>query len=162
VYDLLQARFPGGLPQDSVGPLEDGRLVLVDGSPAQGAYVVSQYPVAFRGRVIGSAGEGFQLWRLDPPFRISVWIQRVAGHVHVLAYACRPGRLRLTVVGIPQSPIDLRRNERPYRRVVIPESGTWSGSIPAAPPRPVGTRLCTFDVFTETTTTVPFVKLTRR
>jgi len=161
VYDLLTARIPGGLPQDSVGPLEDGRLVLVDGSPAQGDYVVSQYPVAFRGRVIGSAGEGFQLWRLNPPFRISVWIQRVAGHVRVLAYACRPSRLRLEVVGTPGSPIDLRRNDRPYRRVVVPESSTWSGSIPAAPPRPVGTRLCTFDVYTETTTTVPVVKLTR-
>jgi hypothetical protein len=161
VYDLLTARIPGGLPQDSVGPEEDGRLVLVDGSPAQGDYVVSQYPVAFRGRVIGSAGEGFQLWRLDPPFRISVWIQRVAGHVRVLAYACRPGRLRLEVVGVPTGPIDLRRNDRPYRRVVIPDSGTWTGSIPTAPPRPVGTRLCTFDVYTETTATVPVVKLTR-
>jgi hypothetical protein len=161
VYDLLTARFPGGLPQDSVGPLEDGRLVLVDGSPAQGEYVVSQYPVAFRGRVVATAGEGFQLWRLRPPFRISVWIQRVAGHVRVLAYACRPGRLELEVVGVPTSPIELRRNDRPYRRVVIPDSGTWSGSVPAAPPRPVGTRLCTFDVYTETTTTVPVVKLTR-
>jgi hypothetical protein len=160
VYDLLTARIPGGLPQDSVGPLEDGRLVLVDGSPAQGEYVVSQYPVAFRGRVMGSAGEGFQLWRLDPPFRISVWIQRVAGHVRVLAYACRPGRLRLQVVGAPTSTIDLRRNDRPYRRVAIPDSGTWSGSIPAAPPRPVGTRLCTFDVSTQPSATVPVVKLT--
>jgi hypothetical protein len=111
--------------------------------------------------VLGSAGEGFQLWQLDPPFRISVWTQRVAGHVRVLAYACRPGRLRLEVVGTPDSPIDLRRNDRPYRRAVIPESGTWSGSIPAAPPRPVGTRLCTFDVYTETTTTVPVARLTR-
>src|SRR5438105_3152831 len=161
VYDLLTARIPGGLPQDSVGPLEDGRLVLVDGSAAQGDYVVSQYPVAFRGHVVGSAGEGFQLWRLNPPFRISVWIQRVAGHVRVLAYACRPGRLRLQVVGVPTGPIDLRRNDRPYRRVVIPDSGTWTGSIPAAPPRPVGTRLCTFDVYTETSATVPVVKLTR-
>jgi hypothetical protein len=159
VYDLLTARIPGGLPQDSVGPLEDGRLVLVDGSPAQGEYVVSQYPVAFRGHVVGSAGEGFQLWRLDPPFRISVWIQRVAGHVRVLAYACRPGSLRLQVVGAPRSPIDLRRNDRPYRHAVIPGSGTWTGSIPAAPPRPVGTRLCTFDVSTQTSATVPVVKL---
>jgi len=159
VYDLLTARIPGGLPQDSVGPLEDGRLVLVDGSPAQGEYVVSQYPVAFRGRVVGSAGEGFQLWRLDPPVRIAVWIQRVAGHVRVLDYACRPGRLRLEVVGTSTSPIDLRRNDRPYRRVVIPDSGTWTGTIPAAPPRPVGTRLCTFDVYTETSATVPVVKL---
>jgi hypothetical protein len=161
VYDLLTARIPGGLPQDSVGPLEDGRLVLVDGSPARGDYVVSQYPVAFRGRVVASAGEGFQLWRLNSPFRISVWIQRVAGHVRVLAYACRPGRLRLEVVGTPGSPIDLRRNDRPYRRLVVPESSTWRGSIPAAPPRPVGTRLCTFDVHTAAATTVPVVKFAR-
>jgi Dolichyl-phosphate-mannose-protein mannosyltransferase len=161
VYDLLTARIPGGLPQDSVGPLEDGRLVLVDGSPAQGAYVVSQYPVAFRGHVVGSAGDGFQLWRLKQPFRISVWIQRVAGHVRVLAYGCRPGRLRLQVVGAPTSSIDLRRNDRPYRRAVIPASGTWTGSIPAAPPRPLGTRLCTFDVHTPPSATVPVVKLTR-
>ena len=161
VYDLLTARIPGGLPQDSVGPLEDGRLVLVDGSPAQGAYVVSQYPVQFRGHPLASAGEGLQLWRLDAPFRISVWTQRVAGHVRVLAYACRPGRLKLEVDGTPGSPIDLRRNDRLYRRVVLPESGTWIGSVPAAPPRPIGTRLCTFDVYTEPETMVPVAELTR-
>jgi hypothetical protein len=79
--------------------------------------------------------------------------------VRVLDYACKPGRLRLEVVGTPPSPIGLRRNDRPYRRVVIPDSGTWTGTIPAAPPRPVGTRLCTFDVYTETSATVPVVKL---
>src|SRR5205807_10303206 len=105
----------------------------------------------FGGGVIGGAGKGFQLCGVSPPFRISVWIQRVAGHVRVLAYACRPSRLRLEVVGTPGSPIDLRRNDRPYRRVVVPDSSTWSGSIPAAPPRPVGTPLRTLDVFTETT-----------
>jgi hypothetical protein len=159
VYDLLTARIPGGLPQDSVGPLEDGRLVLVDGSPAKGAYVVSQYPVEFRGRALATAGEGLQLWRLDPPFRISVWTQRVPGQVHVLAYACRPGRLRLELVGRPGSRVELRRNDRPYQRLALPASGTWRGSIPAAPPRPVGTRLCTFDAFTDTATIAPVVKL---
>jgi hypothetical protein len=161
VYDLLTARIPGGLPQDSVGPLEDGRLVLVDGSQAQAAYVVSQYPVQFRGRPLASAGEGLQLWRLDPPLRISVWTQRVPGHVRVLAYACRRSRLKIEVDGIPGSPIDLRRNDRPYRRVELPESGTWTGTVPAAPPRPIGTRLCTFDVYTETDTMVPVAELTR-
>jgi 4-amino-4-deoxy-L-arabinose transferase-like glycosyltransferase len=161
VYDLLTARIPGGLPQDSVGPLEDGRLVGIGGFPAEGEYAVSQYPVEFRGRVVATAGEGLQLWRLDPPFRIAVWTQRVPGHLRVLDYACRPGRLRLEVVGLSGSPIDLRRNERPYRRVLVPDGGTWSGSIPAAPPRPVGTRLCTFDVFTETSTTVPVARLVR-
>jgi hypothetical protein len=163
VYDLLTARIPGGLPQDSVGPLEDGRLVGIGGAPAEGAYVVSQYPVAFRGRALTTTtgGEGLQLWRLDPPFRISVWTQRVAGHVRVLAYACRPGRLRLELVGPPRSKVDLRRNDRPFREVALPGSGTWRGSIPAAPPRPVGTRLCTFDVFSDPSVVAPVVKVVR-
>jgi hypothetical protein len=161
VYDLLTARIPGGLPQDSVGPLEDGRLVLVDGSPARSAYVVSQYPVEFRGRVLAQAGEGLQLWHLDPPFRLSVWTQRVAGHVRVLAYACRPGRLRLVLTGPPGSRVDLRRNDRPYRKLVLSPGGTWRGSIPAAPPRPVGARLCTFDVLTAPSVLAPVVRLTR-
>jgi hypothetical protein len=160
VYDLLTARIPGGLPQDSVGPLEDGRLVGVGGAPAEGAYVVSQYPVEFRGRVLASAGQGLQLWRLDPPFRIAVWTQRVAGHVRVLSYACRPGRLRLELVGPPGSKVDLRRNDRPFRRLALPTGGTWRGSIPAAPPRPVGTRLCTFDVFSRGDVLAPVVRLT--
>jgi hypothetical protein len=159
VYDLLTARIPGGLPQDSVGPLEDGRLVGIGGAPAEGAYVASQYPVEFRGRVVGTAGEGLQLWRLDPPFRISVWTQRVPGHVRVLAYACRPGGLRLELVGPPGSKVDLRRNDRPFRKLALPDSGTWRGSIPAAPPRPVGTRLCTFDVFSDPSVTAPVVRL---
>jgi hypothetical protein len=160
VYDLLTARIPGGLPQDSVGPLEDGRLVLVDGSPAQAAYAVSQYPVQFRGRPIASAGQGLQLWRLDPPFRLSVWTQRVAGHLHVLAYGCRPGRLRLELAGPPGSRVELRRNDRPYRKLALPANGTWRGSIPSAPRRPIGKRLCTFDAFTDPATTAPVVKLT--
>ena len=95
-YGLLTARVVGGLPHVSVGPQEDGRLVLGDGSPTEGEYAVAAYPVTFRGRALESAGkDGLVLWRLDPPARLDVWTQRVAGHVRVLAYGCDGGELRL-------------------------------------------------------------------
>ena len=145
-YGLLTARVQGGLPHVSVGPEEDGRLVLTDGSPAEGAYAVAQYPVTFRGRTLATAGDGLVLWRLSSPVRLSVWTQRVAGHVRVLVYACAGGRLVLGLDGPPGAEVELRRNDGPHRRVALDSLGGWAGEIPAAPPAPRGTRLCTFDV----------------
>jgi hypothetical protein len=86
------------------------------------------------------------LWRLDPPVRLSVWTQRVAGHVRVLVYACGGGELRLTLDGPGPAAIELRRNDAAYRTIALSEDGTWTGVVPAEPPAPVGRRLCTFDV----------------
>jgi hypothetical protein len=145
-YGLLTARVVGGLPHVSVGPLEDGRLVLTDGSTAAGQYAVASYPVTFRGESLASAGEGLVLWKLRQPVRLSVWTQRVAGHVRVLVYACGRGTLHLRLEGPGPADVELRRNDAPYRRVRLSEDGSWTGTIPADPPEPRGTRLCTFDV----------------
>jgi hypothetical protein len=146
VYGLLTARVVGGLPNESIGPLEDGRLVLTNGQPADADYAVAAYPVTFRGAPIATGGEGLVLWRLARPFRLSSWRQRVAGHIRVLVYACGNGSLRLELEGPPDAAVELRRNERPYRKVSLAADGTWAGSIPADPQPPVGTRVCTFDV----------------
>jgi hypothetical protein len=146
VYGLLTARVVGGLPHVSVGPLEDGRLVLTDGTPAAGEYAVASYPVTFRGRTLATAGDGLVLWRLNQPVRLSVWTQRVAGHVRVLVYACGRGTLHVRLEGPGPADVELRRNDTPYRRVRLSPDGTWAGALPADPPTPVGTRLCTFDV----------------
>jgi hypothetical protein len=145
-YGLLTARVVGGLPHVSVGPREDGSLVLTNGSPAEGDYAVASYPVTFRGRTLATAGDGLVLWRLDPPVRLSVWTQRVAGHVRVLVYACGRGTLHLRLEGPGPADVELRRNDTPYRRVRLSQDGTWTGALPADPPAPLGTRLCTFDV----------------
>lgn len=146
VYGLLTARVQGGLPQESVGPLEDGRLVRTNSEPAEARYAVAAYPVTFRGQAIATGGEGLVLSRLEPPFRLAVWTQRVAGHVRVLVYGCGPGELRLTLDGPAPAAVELRRNDRPYRRVELDAEGDWSGAVPAEPPGPPGERLCTFDV----------------
>jgi alpha-beta hydrolase superfamily lysophospholipase len=57
--------------------------------------------------------------------------------------------------------VELRRNDGPYRRFRLPESGAWSGAVPALPRRPLGTRLCTFDVLAPPTTQVPVLSFAR-
>jgi Dolichyl-phosphate-mannose-protein mannosyltransferase len=162
VYGLLTARVVGGLPHVSVGPLEDGRLVLTDGRPAEGHYAVASYPVTFRGRTLATAGDGLVLWRLDPPIRLSVWTQRVAGHVRVLVYACGRGTLHVRLEGPGPAEVELRRNDAPFRRVRLDENGNWQGEIASDPPAPRGTRLCTFDVIGPTEVLAPDVVFVRR
>lgn len=146
VYDLLTARVPGGVPQESVGPLEDGRLVEADGQPARAAYAVAAYPVAFAGRPVATAGDSLVLWRLARPFRLAVWTQRVEGHVRVLAYACRGGTLRVDLEAAAPGTVELRRNDEPLRRVALGAGARRRLAVPAEPPHPLGKRLCTFDV----------------
>ncbi|MDX6509935.1 MAG: hypothetical protein QOG81_1687 [Gaiellaceae bacterium] len=159
VYDVEGTSIPGGMPQEQIAPRDDGLLLTAGGRPARGRYVVAQYPLAFVGQAIASAGDGLVLWRLDPPFRLSVWTQRVAGHVRVLAYGCRGGSLRLKLQGPLPEDVQLRRNDAPYAHVRLDAAGRWSGSIPAKPPRPNG--LCTFDVLTAPAVTAPTVVFRR-
>jgi hypothetical protein len=146
VYDLLGARVPGGLPQASIGPLPDGRLVGVDGRPAEARYLVAQYPVEFAGRAVDTAGDGFVLWRLRGPVRLSVWTQRGPGLVHVLVYGCTLGELRLRIVSASPGEARISRDRRLVRTLRLPANSAWRGSIPAVPPRPPGSGICTFDV----------------
>jgi hypothetical protein len=154
VYDLGGVSVPGGLPQTRIQPNPDGRLAGVT-TP----YIASLYPVAFVGRAVKSIRPGIVLWRLDPPARVSVWTQRVAGHVRVLAYGCRGGSLWLKLHGPLPDDVELRRNDAPYARVRLDAAGRWSGTIPADPPKPNG--LCTFDVVTAPAVTAPTVAFRR-
>lgn len=154
VYDLGEVVVPGGMPQTRVEPRPDGRLAGVT-TP----YLVSLYPVAFVGKPVATVDGGLILWRLDPPARIALWTQRVAGHVRVLAYGCRGGSLRLALHGPLPDDVELRRNDAPYARVRLDGSGRWSGTIPAAPPSPNG--ICTFDVLTAPAVIAPTVEFRR-
>ena len=154
VYDLGPVAVPGGMPQARAEPKPDGRLAGIT-TP----YVVSLYPVAFVGKAVATVNGGLVLWRLEPPARISVWTQRVAGHIRVLAYACRGGSLRLSLHGPLPGAVELRRNDAAYARVRLDAAGRWSGRIPAKPSTPNG--LCTFDVLTEPAVTAPTVVFRR-
>ena len=154
VFDLGGVMVPGGMPQTRVEPRPDGRLTSVT-TP----YLVSLYPVAFVGKPVATVDGGLVLWRLVPPARVSVWTQRVAGHVRVLAYGCRGGSLRLKLHGPLPDAVELRRNDVPYARVRLDAAGRWSGTIPAVPPTPNG--ICSFDVVTAPAVTAPTVVFRR-
>lgn len=152
VYDLFSARVPGPIPQQSVGPLFDGRLVLADGAVAPARYVVASHVFGFVGRPLASAPQAdLTLWELRPPLRLALWVEGVDGtgftgyQAKVNVFACRPGRLRLELGAPGRRTVELLRNGRPYRTLQL-EGGLWRGLIPTRPPLPVGHGLCTFGI----------------
>jgi Dolichyl-phosphate-mannose-protein mannosyltransferase len=147
-YDLLSAQIPGGLPQESVRPLSDGRLVLTNGRPAEAKYVVAQYPLEFAGRPIATAGDGLVLWQLAQPMRLSVWTQRGQGLVHVLVYACAPGRLRLRIASGSAGVATILVNHRRFRTLRLAPHAVWRGSVPMTPRGPLRGATCALDVET--------------
>lgn len=154
VYDLLLAAVPGGIPQDSLGPYEDGRLVDKFGHGPHVRYVVASDSLLFAGRRLADAGNGISLWQVDPPWRLRQWIQNVRfdgtveRHAKVFVYACRGGALRMTLAASRPMTVSLRRNEGPYGRFRLRPGFADTIEIPAKARRPLGKHLCSFDLLT--------------
>jgi hypothetical protein len=154
VYDLLEAQVPGPLPQTSLGPYEDGRLVDKTGAEVRVGHVVASDSLRFVGRRVANAGNSISLWNVDLPLRLAQWTQNIRfdrtvdGQARVVVYACRGGRLELRLRASAPRSVELRRNDRTYSRRRLAAGETWGVEIPAAAPSPLGTRLCSFDVLT--------------
>jgi hypothetical protein len=152
VYDLLLAQIPGGLPQPSVGPNEDGSVVTADGEAVDRPYVVASRTIAWRGRRIALSGAGLALWKVDRPLRMATWVQnvqynrRVDEHAKIFAYDCKGGAFRLAVRASGPRSIRLLLNEAAFRRVELDAGRTLSLRVPVRPA--AGHRLCTFDLLT--------------
>jgi hypothetical protein len=154
VYDLLEAAVPGGIPQDSLGPYGDGRLVDKFGHGPRVSYVVASDSLLVAGRRIADAGNGISLWQVDPPFRLRQWTQNVRfdgtveRHAKLVVYACRGGTFRLSLRLRRPSGIRLLRNERPVRFVAFTLGDTTTIRLAAKVRRPLGKNLCTLDLLT--------------
>jgi hypothetical protein len=152
VYDLLLAQIPGGLPQPSVGPYEDGRVVTADGKGLRWPYVVASNTITWRGTRIADSSAGLALWRLEPPFRMATWVQNVQyngvvdEHAKIFAYDCRRGVFRIAVRAPGPRSIRLLRNEGAFRRFELATGDTIALTVPVSPP--TGHRLCSFDLLT--------------
>jgi hypothetical protein len=168
VYDLDTAQVPGPVPQPSIGPQEDGRLVLADGSSARAKYVVASKALEFAGRPVAeAAGPGLVLWKLRQPFRLTQWIQAVRPRqdlyqrAKVYVYACRGGALQLTLRADQPARVLLQRNDADLRTLRLRPGETWSGTIPAVPRRPLGRRQCTFGLYSDRLVHVPRLQYRR-
>jgi hypothetical protein len=151
VYGLLGAQVAGGMPQRTVGPFEDGRLVFPDGRDAPAAYAVASDHVGIVGRRLASAGAGYGLWKVEPPFRVATWVSGLdrasyssQAQVDVRAYACRPSVLRGTLVSAENRAVEVLRNGEFFERIDMTPNVGKQLEVPATVPDPAGTRLCTF------------------
>ena len=153
VYDLLLAQVPGGLPQPSVGPFEDGRVVTADGKGLRWPYVVASRAITWRGQRVAASTAGLALWKLDPPFRMATWAQNVQytgvvdEHAKIFVYDCRQGVFRIAVRAPGPRSVRLLRNEAAFRRFELEAGDTIRLSVPVSPPP--GHRLCSFDLLTD-------------
>jgi hypothetical protein len=153
VYDLLLAQIPGGLPQPSVGPYEDGRVVTADGKLLPWPYVVASKSIAWRGTRIAESDAGLALWRLEPPLRMASWVQNVRfdgvveAHAKIFAYDCRRGRFRVRLTADGDRTLRLFRNEKPLQTLALEAGESMAVDVPVR--APAGHRLCSFDLFTD-------------
>ena len=152
VYDLLLAQIPGGLPQPSVGPNEDGRVVTADGQGLRWPYVVASSTITWRGERLAYSTAGLALWRLKPPFRMATWVQNVQyngvvdEHAKIFAYDCRRGVFRIALRAPGPRSVRVLRNEGAFRRFELNKGDSVALRVPASPP--AGHRLCTLDLLT--------------
>src|SRR6266540_1182973 len=153
VYDLLGAEVLGGIPQRSVGPFEEGRLVFHDGTEAPAGYVLASDSVQLVGRRLGGTRAGYSLWHVEQPFRIATWALGVdssgnapGGQVDLQVYACRPGVVEAVIVSEEARAVEIKRGGAKYGRVDLAPGVPQQLRVPVNAPRPFGQRLCTISL----------------
>ncbi len=153
LYDLLDATVPGPVPQDHVGPYEDGRLILADGSPVRERYIVAGSSLRFFGQVVAEAPRAdLYVWKIAPPVRLSRLVRSLEPpggtgvHTEVRAYACAGGTLELELVALAPLEVELRRNSVHWQTLSLAAGQHRVVRIPALPRKPLGRRVCSFGV----------------
>jgi hypothetical protein len=140
------------MPQPSVGPEEDGRVVTADGQGLRWPYIVASSTITWRGTRIARSSAGLALWRLEPPSRMATWVQNVQyngvvdEHAKIFAYDCRRGVFRIALRAPGPRSVRLLLNEGAFRRFELETGDTIALTVPASPSP--GHRLCTFDLLT--------------
>ena len=140
VLDLPGAIVPGPLPQRRVRVSPDGRL----DAPR---YVVASTTFTFEGTKLAEARQsgiqqaGLDLWRLDPPAKLSTRTtgvladgQVAPGGATLLAYGCRRGEFVLTLLVKQPQTVEIALNGETFERLdftTLPPDGIWRGRVPA-------------------------------
>jgi hypothetical protein len=153
VYGLLDSMVPGPMPQEPIGPYEDGRLILRNGSPVRERYMVAGSHVRFVGTRIAEAPKAdLYAWKIDPPVRLSLLVRSIEPpgetgvHTEIRTYACAGGTLELELAALAPLEATVRREHVRWRRLRLAAGQHVTLRIPARPRRPLGTHVCSFDV----------------
>ena len=149
VASVGSSRVPGPLRQQTVLPDARGLLHLPE------RYLVATYAHAFRGEAIAGFGTALdvgvtQLWRLDPPARLSTVTSGVLPNgdmvepAHLLVYDCAGGRLELTLLPKATDVVTIALDGRVALRTRIGGLPSWNGGV-EVPPSPTP-RMCRFTI----------------
>jgi hypothetical protein len=151
VYDFLESKVPGPLPQDSVGPLPDGRLVLPDGSPVRESYAVATSYIRFVGAPVAEAPKAdLYAWKLDPPARVSRTIHNVLPpsgtgvDTQIRVYACTPRTVEVELVAAAPLEVDVLREQRRLYRLRLGANEDRVLRLRTRPTQP--NTVCTFRI----------------
>lgn len=154
-------RFPtaqgsGAIPQGIVEPGADGLLRTPGGAPLRVPLLAAPTSVVPVGEKVAEipptpVAAGLALWRIAEPATLSSIAVGLgangdfAAPVHVIVYACRPGRLELTLLGKSGGEIAIRANGIP-REAVAPVPGGLAQVAITAPPNVDGSTSCVFEL----------------
>jgi hypothetical protein len=152
VYALLKSRVPGltDAQQPSVGPLEDGRLVLADGSILNAGAVVASSALRLDGARSSTASPpGVALWRVGSAPRLSQWRQEVrrgslVSSFLLIRYSCESGRFEVRVSSPTPQRLRLARNDQAYGSVRLEPGTSRLIRVDARPTQTTGAGLCSF------------------
>ncbi len=156
VARLPDAPGSGAIPQQVVEPGTDGVLRAGDGRLLEEPFVAAPSSVVLAGEKVAeiaptSVAAGTGLWRVSPPARLETSVAGLgangdfAGSVYVTVYACRTGRLELTLLGKSGAPIAIRANGIPRLVVQPTPGGLWQGSV-RTPPGTDGRTICVYEL----------------
>jgi hypothetical protein len=147
--------LPGPLPQ-APAAASGGGVLRSNGRTIDDPLVLAGQSVALAGeRVAGIPPSldqpGLNLWRIEPPARLSTWTRGVypngdiVGPATVRIYACGPGRLELTLIGKQGAPLRISRDgDLLMTRTVEP--GEVAHLVVPAPPDAHGDRSCVYEL----------------
>ena len=169
----LPSPSPGWVPNASaVDARPDGLIVDDRGRSLPSHEVIASTAFTLIGKVVAQVQQsgvdqaGMRLWRTPGPPRLSTATAGLRPNgditepVHITVYACKPGRLEMTLIGKEPARVEISVNGAPKLHVALAAGAVWTGSVPA-PKDATGQASCVYELLSKGiagTTRIEFIR----
>jgi hypothetical protein len=143
VYDLGAQPVPGPVPQERVSVRPDGTLITARPGHRKPRFAIASNWIELAGKraaaveQVGLTQKGLALWKLRGRLRLRSQISGlqlngdISGQAVLVAYGCRTGTFRVTLLIKEPQKIDIQVNNKLVRHLEFPSGGrTWHGDLP--------------------------------
>jgi hypothetical protein len=145
VYNIGSKSVPGPLPQERVSVRPDGTVVAPSTHGNGPHYAVAPNWIELAGDPVGEVAQqgltqkGLVLWKLDGPLRLRSQTSGlqlngdISGQAVLVAYGCRTGTFRVTLLIKQGEMLDIRVNDKVVKHLDFSSSAgeqTWHGEFP--------------------------------